>query len=91
MHSAVPSLKSKRPAQGEGHGFRGATAIRRALDGELYFYGKVRPSTEKQKVKCWQFSKRRFSAIGAQVACDAQQKIFINALSYHPSTGVCAA
>lgn len=44
---------SKHLAQGEGHGFRGATAIRRALDGELYFYGKVRPSIEKQKVDCW--------------------------------------
>ena len=48
LHSAVPFFEAKRPAQGEGHGFRGATAIRRALDGELYFYGKVRPNTEKQ-------------------------------------------
>lgn len=27
--------------QGEQHGFRGSNAIRRALDGELFFYGKV--------------------------------------------------
>ena len=26
---------------GEQHGFRSAPAIRKALDGELYFYGKV--------------------------------------------------
>jgi hypothetical protein len=30
-----------RSAQGEQHGFRGSGAIRRALDGELYFYGRV--------------------------------------------------
>jgi hypothetical protein len=28
--------------KGEQHGFRGAPAIRAALEGELYFYGKVR-------------------------------------------------
>ena len=27
--------------QGEGHGFRGAAAIKRALDAELYFYSRV--------------------------------------------------
>lgn len=27
---------------GEQHGFRGAGAIRAALEGEMYFYGKVR-------------------------------------------------
>ncbi len=27
--------------KGEQHGFRGSNAIRRALDGEFYFYGKV--------------------------------------------------
>jgi dipeptidyl aminopeptidase/acylaminoacyl peptidase len=27
--------------EGEGHGFRGAAAVRSALDGELYFYGKT--------------------------------------------------
>lgn len=27
--------------EGEQHGFRGSSAIRRALEGELYFYGKV--------------------------------------------------
>lgn len=26
---------------GEQHGFRGAGAIRAALEGEMYFYGKV--------------------------------------------------
>ena len=26
---------------GEQHGFRGGTAIRRALEGELFFYGSV--------------------------------------------------
>lgn len=27
--------------EGEGHGFRGAAAVRSALDGELYFYGRT--------------------------------------------------
>ena len=27
--------------EGEQHGFRGTDAIRRALDGQLYFYGKA--------------------------------------------------
>ena len=27
--------------EGEQHGFRGTDAIRRALDGEMYFYGKA--------------------------------------------------
>lgn len=27
--------------EGEQHGFRGTSAIRQALDGEFYFYGKV--------------------------------------------------
>lgn len=27
--------------EGEQHGFRGASAIRRALDGEFYFFGKA--------------------------------------------------
>ncbi len=27
--------------EGEQHGFRSAQAIRRALDGEFFFYGKV--------------------------------------------------
>ena len=31
----------RRSAQGEQHGFRGSGAIRRALDGELFFYGRV--------------------------------------------------
>lgn len=40
-------LKSKGVAtalvlfEGEQHGFRGTDAIRRALDGEFYFFGKV--------------------------------------------------
>jgi dipeptidyl aminopeptidase/acylaminoacyl peptidase len=29
------------PFEGEGHGFRTAENIKRALEGELYFYGKV--------------------------------------------------
>ena len=31
--------------KGEQHGFRAAANIRAALDGELYFYGKVRVQT----------------------------------------------
>ena len=27
--------------EGEQHGFRGTSAIRQALDGEFYFYGKA--------------------------------------------------
>lgn len=27
--------------EGEGHGFRGAAAVRSALDGELFFYGRT--------------------------------------------------
>lgn len=29
------------PFEGEGHGFRKAENIKRALEGELYFYGRV--------------------------------------------------
>ncbi len=29
------------PFTGEGHGFRRAENIKRALEGELYFYGRV--------------------------------------------------
>ncbi len=43
----VAALRVKRLAvahvtfEGEGHGFRRAENIKRALDGELYFYGRV--------------------------------------------------
>ena len=29
------------PFEGEGHGFRQAVNMKRALDGELYFYGRI--------------------------------------------------
>jgi len=43
----VEALRAKRipvaylPFEGEQHGFRQAHNIKRALDGELYFYSKV--------------------------------------------------
>jgi hypothetical protein len=29
------------PFEGEGHGFRGAAAIKRSAEAELYFYGRI--------------------------------------------------
>ena len=43
----VAALKAKGtpvaycPFEGEGHGFRQAVNIKRALEGELYFYGQI--------------------------------------------------
>jgi dipeptidyl aminopeptidase/acylaminoacyl peptidase len=39
------------PFEGEGHGFRAAENIKRALEGELYFYGKVFGFTPADKIE----------------------------------------